>query len=119
MTEKLDDGDILIQKNLSLDGSLDEIFKRMIKNDYEIILEIIGERFRRRKQEGKPTLFKRRKPSESELKSLNHSKKYLYDFIRMLADPYPNAFLKGASRKIIFKSAIYDGKKLRCEVEIE
>jgi len=119
MTEGLDEGDILIQKNISLIGSLDEIFKRMIKNDYEIILEIVEGRFRRRKQKAKPTFFKRRKPSESELKSLDHSKRYLYDFIRMLAHPYPNAFLKVDSRKIIFKSAIYDGKKLRCEVEIE
>ena len=62
MTNGLDDGDILAQRNLSLEGSLDDIFERMIKNDYEMISQIISGKYRARKQKGKPTLFKRRKP---------------------------------------------------------
>ena len=37
MNEKLDAGDILLQKDLSLEGSLDDIFSRMISNDYFLI----------------------------------------------------------------------------------
>ena len=70
-------------------------------------------------QKGKPTFYNRRKPSQSELKNLNHSKLYLHDFIRMLADPYPNAFIKIGKKKIVFKSSKLDGKKLSFEGEIE
>jgi len=119
MDEHLDHGDILIQRNLSLEGTLNDIFSRMIKNDFEMIVKIIQGKFKKRKQSGKPTYFKRRKPKDSELKNLNHSKKYLYDFIRMLSDPYPNAFLQVGNKKIIFKFAFLDHNKLRIEGEIE
>lgn len=118
MNEKLDGGDILLQRELSLDGTLDAIFSRMIENDYFLINRIIEGKFRRRKQAGKSTTFKRRKPEESELETLDYSKKYIYDFIRMLADPYPNAYIKFGKKKIVFKDAKYDGKKLEFRGEI-
>ena len=94
--------DIILQKDLSLDGSIEDIFFRMYKNDYSLILKIIADKYKRRKQSGKPTIFSRRKPKESELKDLNHSKKYLYNFIRMLEDPYPNAYIKCADGRKLF-----------------
>lgn len=118
MNEKLDAGDILLQKDLSLEGSLDDIFSRMISNDYFLINKIINSKFKKQKQTGKITTYKRRKPKESELISLDFSKKYLYDFIRMLADPYPNAFIKIGKKKIIFKDIKYNGKKLEFKGEI-
>ena len=118
MTEKLDDGDILLQKSLSLNGSINEIFNRMEKNDYNIINKIIQGKFKTKKQTGKPTFYKRRTPNDSELKTLNHSKKFLYNFIRMLEEPYPNAFIKIGKKKIVFKSANYNGKKLKFSGEL-
>lgn len=118
MTEKLDAGDMLLQQNLSLAGSIDDIFSRMQKNDYEMIIKIIAGKYKVKKQRGKPTFYKRRKPEESELKHLNFSKSYLYDFIRMLGDPYPNAFIKIGKHKILFKAAKYDGKNLKFEGQI-
>ena len=91
----------------------------MINNDYNIIRKIIKGNFSTRKQKGKITLYKRRKPYESELKNLNHSKLYLHNFIRMLADPYPNAFLKIGKRRIVFKSAKLDRNVLHFEGMIE
>ena len=119
MNEKIDAGDIILQKNLSLEGSIQEIFSRMYENDYSLILKIINGKYRRKKQSGKPTSYSRRKPKDSELKSLNHSKNYLYNFIRMLEDPYPNAFVRIGKQKLIFKKAIYNNKKLSLEVKIE
>ena len=118
MNDKLDSGDILLQKNLNLSGSLNEIFCSMIKNDYDMIVKIIQGKYKQRKQEGKPTYYKRRKPTESELTSLNYSKKYLYDFIRMLEDPYPNAFIKIGKKKIVFKSAELKNNRLNVTGEI-
>ena len=119
MNEKIDAGDIILQKNLSLEGSIQEIFSRMSENDYSLILKIMNGRYKRKKQSGKPTTYSRRKPKESELKSLNHSIRYLYNFIRMLEDPYPNAFIRIGKQKLIFKKAIYNNKKLSLEVKIE
>ena len=119
MSEGLDKGDILLQKDLSLNGSLNEIFERMIQNDYYMIEKIIQGRYKLKKQKGHTTKFKRRSPKDSELKNLNNSKKYLYNFVRMLEDPYPNAFIKIGKRKIIFKQAFYNGKKLLINGEIE
>ncbi len=119
MSEGIDAGDIILQKNLSLEGSLNDIFLRMKINDFLMIENILQGKFKKRKQKGKPTYFKRRKPKESELKNLNYSKKYLYNFVRMLSDPYPNAFLKIGKRKLIFKSVTYDNNKLKFNVEIK
>tara|TARA_Y100000748_G_C15474302_1_gene480106 strand:+ start:618 stop:1280 length:663 start_codon:yes stop_codon:yes gene_type:complete len=119
MDDKLDAGKILLKKDLSLDGTLDEIFQRMEKNNYDLIIKIIQGKFKLLSQKGKPTFYNRRKPSQSELKNLNHSKLYLHDFIRMLSDPYPNAFIKIGKKKIVFKSSKLDGKKLSFEGEIE
>jgi len=119
MNDGLDTGDILLQKSLSLEGSLDEIFERMILNDYQMIIKIIKGNYKIKKQRGKPTVYKRRKPEESELKNLNQSKKFLYNFIRMLADPYPNAYLKIGKQKIVFKSAKLEKNKFEFVGEIE
>ena len=119
MSDGIDEGDIILQKNLSLKGKIGDIFLRMIENDFKIITKIISGKYTVKKQKGIPTLFKRRKPKESELQNLNFSKKYLYDFIRMLEDPYPNAFIKSGKRKIIFKSANLKDNKLFFQGVIE
>ena len=118
MNNKIDSGNILLKKSLSLHGTLDEIFQRMIKNDYEMIIKIIKGNYKIQKQKGHPTYYKRRKPEQSEL-SLNKSKEYIYNFIRMLSDPYPNAFTKIGEHKIIFKSAKLENNKLYINGEIE
>lgn len=119
MNNKLDGGDILLQKELSLEGSMNKIINRITKNNYELITNIIQGKFKQKKQSGKPTVFKRRQPFESELKSLNYSNQYLYNFIRMLEDPYPNAFIKIDGRKLIFSSAKIKGKNIHFEGFIE
>jgi methionyl-tRNA formyltransferase len=118
MNEGIDKGDIVAQRNLSLNGSIDEIFTRMIENDFKIIKKIISGNFKPIKQKGKPTIFKRRKPEESELDMINISLTYLYNFIRMLDDPYPNAFIKLGNKKIIFKNPKFKNGKILFNGEI-
>ena len=119
MNEEIDAGNIILQKDLSLKGSIQEIYSRMYKNDYSLILKIIKGQYKERKQSGKPTVYRRRKPKDSELKILIHSKKYLYNFIRMLEDPYPNAYVKLGKQKIVFKKAFYNYNKLTIQGEIQ
>jgi methionyl-tRNA formyltransferase len=119
MSKGIDTGDIISQRNLSLDGSLNDIFSRIKINDYEMIVNIIQGKFKKRKQKGKSSYYKRRKPEESELKNLDYSNKYIHDFIRMLSDPYPNAFIKIGKKKLIFKSASYKNNKLEFYGELK
>ena len=119
MDEGLDTGNIIMKKGLSLQGSIQEIFQRMISNDYDMIIKIIKGKYKIKKQRGKPSVYKRRKPEDSELKHLNHSNLYLYNFIRMLGDPYPNAFIKIGTRKITFKSIKQNKDKLEFRGVIE
>ena len=118
MNSKIDAGDIILQKDLSLNGNIKQIFDRMEKNDFTMICKIIQGKFKRRKQKGTATFYKRRNPKQSELKDLKYSNEYIYNFIRMLTDPYPNAFLKFGGKKIIFRSAEFTGKKILFEGEI-
>jgi methionyl-tRNA formyltransferase len=119
MSGGLDEGKIILQKELSLKGSLNEIFKRMIINDYTMIKKIIDGKYKLKNQKGMPTKFKRRNELQSELTNLDYSKKYLYNFIRMLDDPYPNAFIQIGKRKIVFKNISNKNKKLTFSGEIQ
>jgi methionyl-tRNA formyltransferase len=118
MKDGLDNGDIILQKNLSLKDSINDIFDRMILNDYDMIVKIIQGKYKQKKQIGEPTTYKRRNPKQSELDNLEPSKKYIYNFIRMLEDPYPNAFIKIGSKKIVFKSVKFNNKVLEFNGEI-
>tara|TARA_B100000963_G_C22584967_1_gene652626 strand:+ start:431 stop:1093 length:663 start_codon:yes stop_codon:yes gene_type:complete len=106
MTRKIDDGDIYIQKPFSLDGSLDDIFKRIIELGYRATLEVINNNYDLKKQNNsEATYYKRLPPSNSEI-TLDEIKKcnaeYLHNKIRMLNDPYPNAYIITSDNKKLY-----------------
>jgi methionyl-tRNA formyltransferase len=113
MTQEMDAGDIVGQEYLSLEGSLSEIFDRIEKIGYKLTVDILTEGINPVPQdEARATYCTRRKPRESEItvdELTNKNAEYLYNKIRMLADPYPNAYIRTA-----------DGKKLKIkDVEVE
>tara|TARA_Y100000592_G_scaffold70189_1_gene109192 strand:+ start:5705 stop:6340 length:636 start_codon:yes stop_codon:yes gene_type:complete len=109
MDEGIDTGDIIAQEDLSLSGNLSDIFKRITKIGLKLTKNILNNGFERKKQdESKASYFKRRTPSESEIsftELMNESGDYLHNKIRMLQDPYPNAFIKTS-----------DGRKLKIKL---
>lgn len=118
MSEGIDEGEIILQRSLSLKGKIDEIFSRMIDNDFKMIEKIISGNYKLTKQKGEPSIFKRRKPEESELNSFSRSIEYYYNFIRMLDDPYPNAFIKLGNKKLILKNPKLEKGKVTFHGEI-
>ena len=100
---EIDTGDIYLKKDLSLNGTAQDIYERANEVISDMIVEIVKTKPVPIKQEGKPTLFKRRKPLMSnmnDVKSLDE----VYDFIRMLdADGYPPAFLETSNCKFEFR----------------
>ena len=111
MTGDFDAGPVYLKEDLSLEGSAEEIYIRASTTAADMIGKIVEEQPVPTPQEGEVVVFKRRKPSESEIPSLG-SLNELHDFVRMLdADGYPKAFIISNGFKFEFhRSALRDGK---------
>lgn len=108
INSKIDGGDICLKKDINLSGNAKDIFENIERTAIKMIIKISKmKKIIFKKQIGKSSYFRRRKPKESNLeivKFFNLSK--IYDFIRMLDDEvYPNAFIKIADKKITFTNA--------------
>ena len=109
MDEGIDTGNIIFQEDFSLSGHMDEIFERLVDVGTRGTLQFLNGNCVEKKQDSShATYYKRRSPRQSELtieelKTLTG--KEIYDKIRMLEDPYPNAYIK-----------TIDGKKIRIKL---
>ncbi|HSD98644.1 MAG TPA: formyltransferase family protein [Patescibacteria group bacterium] len=110
--EKIDNGPIYVQKEFSLSGTLDNVFSRIVTTGTSLTKKVLDRMAKNSitpftQNEKEATEYKRRSPKESEITIQDFKKKTareLYNFIRALADPYPNAFFVCKDgKKIIFK----------------
>jgi methionyl-tRNA formyltransferase len=110
MKAGFDDGDIYIQRDLSLSGSAHEIFIRMSKLTTSMIQEMIMNWPTPVPQVGEAVTFRRRTPEQSRLDGACNLTK-VYDHIRMLDAPgYPKAFIDIEGTRIEFSNAeLQDG----------
>jgi len=113
MDDGIDTGPIIAQKEISLLGSLDEIFERIISVGSKLTKEFLENGYDLKIQDDtNATSFKRRKKSESEITidEINtKDSKYLLNKIRMLQDPYPNPYIRTADgKKLILLDAKID-----------
>lgn len=103
--EEMDAGPIYLKKPLSLHGSAEEIYLRAAGMIEDMIVEILNKQPAPVPQEGEPTIFKRRKPEQSNLAGIA-TLEGAFDLIRMLdADGYPPAFLEIGPFKLEFTRA--------------
>lgn len=116
--EEMDGGPIYLKKPLTLHGSAEEIFLRASKIIEEMIVEILEKNVKPIAQTGEPTLFKRRRPEESNLASAS-SLDQLFDMIRMLdAEGYPKAFLTVGDFRLEFTRAARKQDQVVADVRI-
>lgn len=93
MSDDLDAGPVYLKDTLSLHGSAQDIFTRAANQIMKLAFTISETNPVPKKQTGEVTIFKRRRPSDSEILE-KMSIEQLYDFIRMLdADTYPKAYI--------------------------
>lgn len=113
MTDGIDDGDILSQTEISLSGNISDIYREIAfvgMKDLERVLDGLcdGSIVPVKQDEFEATTFNRRKKKDSELtfeQFRDWDCEKLYNFIRCLTDPYPNAFIKDKKGDILlFKS---------------
>ena len=100
MTEKVDDGPILWQKEFSLKGELEVIFQRITNLGIEGINYVLNvddiHKAAVSQDNNKATFFKRRLPSQSEIKIIDftqYTAEEMYNKIRALQGPYPNPYI--------------------------
>lgn len=112
-TLKVDAGPVYLKKDLPLYGTIEEIGIRSNDIVADMIVEILQKKISPKTQKGEITKFKRRKPSDGILSSVDSLDK-AYDLIRMLdGEGYPNAFLETESFRLEFSRA-----SIKCENEI-
>jgi methionyl-tRNA formyltransferase len=118
--EKLDAGDVYLKRDFSLrKGSAEELYMKAGEIISLMIDEIIETQIVPVPQRGEIVKFKRRRPEESDIASLN-SVEEIYDYIRMLdATGYPRAFLENGNIKFSFSNAALQNGKITANVEIE
>jgi len=106
MNDKLDSGPILKQEEISLLGSLDEIFAKMTAIGIKLTMDILTNGLHGTPQDDtESTYCKRRNPEDSEItieELQSKSANYLHDKIRMLQRPYPFPYIITADHKKLF-----------------
>ncbi len=112
ITEKFDEGPLYGQEEISLAGHLDEIYDRITQVGIKLFKKVISDYPNLKcweQDHSKATFFKRRKPEQSELKIeelKTMTGEQLYNFIRAIEDPYPNAFIRCSDgKKLLIKRA--------------
>ena len=110
MDEGIDTGNIIAQAPMSLSGNILDIFDRMSDIGSKLTLDIIENGYIEKQQDHtQATSFYRRKKSQSEITITdleNLTGQQLYNKIRMLGDPYPNAFIRTKDgKKLLIKMA--------------
>lgn len=116
----LDAGPIYMKSNLTLEGNATEIYKRATDIIFdEMIPYILENNVEPVVQVGNPVVFKRRKPSDSEMHASFDLEK-IYDYIRMLdADGYPHAFIRFGDKRLEFSNVEKEPGKLVAQVIIQ
>jgi methionyl-tRNA formyltransferase len=112
---KLDAGDIWLKEELDLTGSnMVEIFRNLSLSSVKMLNRFIDqiELMKPYPQlPGEGSYFKRRKPEESRITKdfiLNADLKTIYNFVRCLTDPYPNAYIEDENgNKLLIKGVEY------------
>lgn len=101
----LDAGPIYLKRDLSLQGTAEEIFIRADTVIEGMIKDMIAKRPKARPQRGQPVLFKRRTPADGTLEPAV-SLDQVFDLIRMLdGEGYPPAFLEIGKLRLEFTRA--------------
>lgn len=116
MDDGMDSGPILATAPLSLRGRIGDIFDRITSIGIALTRSILEDGLNPVPQdEGLATMVARRKPAKSEI-TLDEIRekpaRFLYDKVRMLQDPYPNAFIRTSDgKRLLILDARIDGEQ--------
>ena len=115
-----DTGDVYLKEPLDLHGSAEEIYLKADELIEKMIKKILHQKPEPVPQQGKPVVFSRRTPAESDLsKCSGGALTDWYDQIRMLdAEGYPHAFLEVNGMRLEFRRVSQRSDGLYADVKI-
>lgn len=101
--------------DLSLEGSINEIFSELTRTAVVLLEQFLDEypKISWRVWPEEEVVRRKRSPSDSQLsveQIASMSTKDLYNFIRCLGDPYPNARISDDSGTLFFKEVVFKEK---------
>ena len=107
MTDKMDAGPVYTKSDpIPLEGKAEDIYFIAAQTSIRMAAEIIARKLEPKEQEGKATIFKRRKNGPIPVNGVMED---IYNHIRMLdADFYPLAYINHGQFHIAFSDAVYD-----------
>jgi methionyl-tRNA formyltransferase len=116
ISEKLDGGDIWFKNDLDLGGDTIEIIFKNLEESSIVLFNNFFSMYPNiepiKQDLTKGSYFKRRTPEQSKInleQLQNMSLKEVYDFIRCLTDPYPNAYIEDAKgNRLYIKGVSYE-----------
>lgn len=119
ISKKLDGGDIWMKEDFSLKGdNIKTVFKNLEKSSIQLLNNFFDSKGKVEKHQQNLDLgsyYKRRTPDKSKLHQKDLSNKSLeeiYNFIRSLTDPYPNAYIEDSEgNRLYFKEVHYEKNK--------
>lgn len=118
MTDSLDGGPVYGAMEISLDGTIRDIFERIASVVEELILDLVKNEPTPVEQKGEPFYFKRLSPKDNELPT-DATLNDWYNRIRMVdGEGYPPAFIKYGKYKINFSSASLQGNELTAQIRL-
>jgi len=118
MTDCLDGGPIYNSLEISLEGTIDQIFEKIAVVTEKLILSVISAEPIPKEQEGKIVTFKRLKREDNKL-PLDVNANELFDRIRMVdGKDYPKAFIEHGPYTLEFFDAELCNSKLTAKVNI-
>lgn len=118
MSKVVDGGPIYGAMDVSLEGTLDEIFGRIAECVEQLILRICAAEPEPKDQSGDPVHFRRLAEADNELPG-DASLRSLYDRIRMLDGAgYPKAYLVHGEHRLEFSEASIGADELVAKVRI-
>jgi len=118
MTEMLDGGPIYDSIEVTLDGTITEIFSKIAVCVENLIIKICQENIEPQEQSGTVVTFNRLTYADNELKS-EYSIKELYDRIRMVdGEGYKNAYLNFGDYKIDFTDSKIQNNEIFAKIRL-
>ena len=118
IVEELDAGGVYQRRPVFLHGSLEEIYIRMNRIIFDMIVDLIERKWKPKKQEGEVHYFKRRKPEENDIANVKTLEE-VYDYIRMVdAETYEPAYAEVGRFKLEFSRAIMRTDGIYADVKI-
>ena len=116
ISNKIDGGDIWLKEDFSLKGdNINAIFKNLEESAIKLLNKFFTSKGNVDKEKQDLTLgsyYKRRIPKESRIELndfSNRSLQEMYNFIRSLTDPYPNAYIEDdEGNRLYFKEVYFE-----------